>query len=425
MKRSSRPTRWGRVSGSTTTYLIGTAKVETRWGFHVGGTLALAQAINEHATSPYQANRGGFLTEKLALKALDAHLDKLANDYAVISLDMTVGELYEDWQRWLPPQTAVSYAVPMKNHILPWFRDEKIGQLPFLISRHYLYLAKRGKHVHTPKTRCKDRTKCKDGAPMKANTLLGVDTALRSMYTHATKDLRLFVFDPMGQIRKPASQEYREVTTWDEQTREMALAVAALGPDTIIVAIVLLTGMRAGECAGLRWDSIDWDARTFEVNNQITTRPGDRRVEKGPKAASDRTLFLVDELYDLLKCHQEQQRLLGEAAGWTSDYVLCNLKTGHPLNSQEVSESWKKALRDHDLPEDPTHVGRHVYATWLRDLGLPTGQIGQALGHKPGSKATAVYIQKTNAGAQQAAILLNEALKKGKTDEEGPERQVA
>ncbi len=42
---------------------------------------------------------------------------------------------------------------------------------------------------------------------------------------------------------------------------------------TPVLMILLGTGMRIGECLGLRWDDLDFENRTISVNHNITDRP--------------------------------------------------------------------------------------------------------------------------------------------------------
>lgn len=406
-------TQWGRVTGSVHSYKVQSG---TRWGFKINGP----KALTLHGDRPYQEHKGGYTTQSEALDKLTNRLEAIREGNLSASSELTLGDLFAKFKVWFVEKygpekdaTARRYETTLRLYAFPWFKDRKVADVVPYLSGHYTYLREHGSHSHGSRRRsaCPNPAKCKAGAPLKSNTVLAVDTALRSLFSYATIELRLFGVTPMASVRRPGQQESREIKTWDAALTQHA--IKALAGDEYFVAymLVLLIGLRPGEVAGLRWSQIDWDSRIITVNNQITTAPGITKLEKAPKWRSDRRIKMGDVLYEILSRHRADQEVLGEARDWTTRYVVCNIWTGESLTVNYVSYRWRRALKLFGLPHIPMHGGRHSFATLLKELGVSLDRIGEALGHRFGSKATAVYLHATTDGSAVAIDALDDALR--------------
>lgn len=439
-----RQTKLGPTSGSVVSGLKGGgvrgAPIEIVWSFHLRGPAAVVPKG--------QYNRGGFATRDAALDALDIDLDDVkarADRFAdggpeveaPKTKKMTFGELEEIWRTALmekpkTQQKARSYRPVMANRVLPWFADVAADEVPDLLEDHYEYLLHHGSHMHGRKKLCPEPKTCEIGGSLSPGTVGNVDIALRSMYTYATKTLRLFVGNPMAYVPRPELAPLPDLETWTFDMIVQALEAVRDSDFAIAFAVVLLAGLRPGEMTGLRWSQINWNTKNITVNNQITYIPGIGTVEKGPKYGSIRKVAISDTLYRLLKEHKKKQAAQAKKYGWTPDYVLCQELTGKPFAANYLTSKWLKCLEANGLPRIVVHKGRHCFASACVLAGVSVDEVGLILGHKPGSRATARYVHPTVGGHARAISMMDQALQKSKNattpdnaDEEGPERQVA
>lgn len=84
-----------------------------------------------------------------------------------------------------------------------------------------------------------------------------------------------------------------------------------------VITILLGTGMRIGECFGLRWEDIDFENRIISVNHNLTDRlvRRDRRIERYIQStkieAGYRSIPIVDEVMEAFLLEYQIQKCLG------------------------------------------------------------------------------------------------------------------
>lgn len=74
-----------------------------------------------------------------------------------------------------------------------------------------------------------------------------------------------------------------------------------------IIKLLLLTGMRSGECLGLRWSSIDFDNKTIFIDKTLSYAENTWFLSTPKTVRSTRTISIDDTAIDILKKHQEEQ----------------------------------------------------------------------------------------------------------------------
>lgn len=94
-------------------------------------------------------------------------------------------------------------------------------------------------------------------------------------------------------VPKPNHKDYKRLRTKDEIQRFLRAARAEPDPTVFqLYALAILTGLRAGELAGLRWTDVELERRQIHV----------RRSYGGPtKSGDDRIVPLVDSALALLR----------------------------------------------------------------------------------------------------------------------------
>jgi integrase len=99
-------------------------------------------------------------------------------------------------------------------------------------------------------------------APIMANRLQAVLSAFFSW----AKDKRLVAANPCTGLERPAEEKSRDRVLSDDELRKVWQAAGELGhPYTGIVRLLILTGQRRNEIAGLHWNEIDLEARSLHL----------------------------------------------------------------------------------------------------------------------------------------------------------------
>lgn len=156
------------------------------------------------------------------------------------------------------------------------------------------------------------------------------------------------------EVRKPrqslSERDYGAIVAW---------AVSKPTRYHIAVLMGLCAGLRLSECVSVRWS--DWDGRLLHV-------PG----TKTP--ASDATIPVSRTLADALDSWKDRGVAfrMEHGMGWDDSLtVTCDLLTGEPLPTRELSRAWNAVRDDLGVGWARFHDLRHGFVTRCIRLGLP------------------------------------------------------
>ena len=158
---------------------------------------------------------------------------------------------------------------------------------------------------------------------MKANTLESIHTQLHSAFQMAVRDglIRMNPSDDvMAEIKKSKLWEKpkRHALTIPQQQAFMDFLKQDREYEgwLPVVTVLLGTGMRIGECLGLRWEDLDFENRMISVNHNLTDRSYDngkcgKHIQTPKTAAGNRTISMIEEVFQAFLTEYEIQSCLG------------------------------------------------------------------------------------------------------------------
>ncbi len=206
-------------------------------------------------------------------------------------------------------------------------------------------------------------------APVLANRL---QSTLSSVFSWALSE-GLVLVNPVAGLRKRTQEVAKERVLSDDEIRIFWQATGAIAPayrDTL--RLILLTGQRPGECAGIRAEEVNIEA-------SIWTLPASRTKNK-----SEHTVPLVGQALDII----------ARLARTSKSGPLIITPRGRELTAQNLAKSME-ALREGAFAETVTpHDLRRTAATLMGRLNIDQVLIGRILNHASTTKATvtgAVY----------------------------------
>lgn len=135
--------------------------------------------------------------------------------------------------------------------------------------------------------------------------------------------------------------------------------------------LVIATGMRRGECCGLKWSDIDWQERSIHIQRNVVKVTGEDIIVKDTKTSSgDQYVYFSAEMESLLREYRRECEWETEAHDERNlnddDYVF--RRHGQPLPMTPTTFTWrfKLILKKHGLPEKlNVHSLRHTNASLL------------------------------------------------------------
>lgn len=174
--------------------------------------------------------------------------------------------------------------------------------------------------------------------------------------------------------------------------------------DQLVADLLVYTGMRWGEMAGLHWNRVNvlhGQIRVVETWDEIAGR-----MKAYPKGKQVRTVPLTEELAAELgkPGGREGCGVEHEAATCRSSLVVTT-ETGRPVRNSNWSVIWRDAVARADVGHVRIHDLRHTYASWLLQSGVPLAEVGRLLGHQS-TQTTARYahLAETPWGDVRAAL---------------------
>lgn len=136
------------------------------------------------------------------------------------------------------------------------------------------------------------------------------------------------------------------------------------------LAISIFTGLRTGEVCGLQWSDIDFGKETINVNRTRTDG-----FEHKPKTIS--SLAEIDLPFEAIEYLKNQQFKSG-----LKKYVFLN-SDGLPYKgSTDLEYSFKKLLKDLDLPTRGIYQTRHTFASLKLSIGERLEWVSFMMRHK-------------------------------------------
>lgn len=322
---------------------------------------------------------------------------------------MTLNQLYDKYieQKYdLKPSTKVNYVYMYNHFVRPSFGKRMIGKIKYTDVKKFYY------------TMILDQE-------LQASTLDNINTQLHPAFQMAVRD-GLLRQNPtegvMAEIKKSHIWEHkrRHALTIPEQKAFMDYLKAHREYQgwTPIITVLLGTGMRIGECTGLRWEDLDFENRMISVNHTLIYRPDEKGVSakhiSTPKTLSGvRTIPMIDEVFDAFLQEYELQKCIGyssETIDGYSDFVFATA-TGSVYSAASVNKAIERARvayneeemenaekEDRDpliIPHFSAHSLRHTFTTRMCEAGVNIKVIQDTLGHKDITTTLNIYTDVT------------------------------
>ncbi|MDV7246765.1 MULTISPECIES: tyrosine-type recombinase/integrase [Rhodococcus] len=386
--------------------------------------MANRYAIREQTTGRFQArwyDDGGkrrsktFGTKTAAKKFLDGiQADRNRGDYIDPSdSKRTYREVAELWigSRNLRPKTAQSYRTILEQRIYPTFAERPIGSITTMdlvawvtdLSLHGKRVGHNNKGPADPSNkraardaRYRERAgKTPIGKPLAPGTVHNAVRVMRQVLDAAVRARYLRGNPAHGLTRDDLPKAHRDTTSTPylsaAQVERLAVAMEETSGDhalALLVRFAAQSGMRAGECCGLRWENVDLLRGRITVSESISSlsdgdwtvvppKNGKTRVVPVPPALRDALNALATErsshgaftpeLYVWPGPATEEAAFGTEPMMWGRDFYL-------PYWKLAVAKAGLPgALRFHDL--------RHTCAALLIAANVPAKAIQVHLGH--------------------------------------------
>lgn len=343
-------------------------------------------------------------TKREAQTALAKLIAETADGLAVEPSKITVADFLARWlsdaaKPRVAARTFERYSELVDKHLSPGLGAIKLAKLRPMDIQEYYAKALASGHL-----------KGKGG--LSARTVHHLHRVLSQALRQAVR-WQLIARNPCEAVDppKPARKEIAHLSPEDMATLLKAARPSRLYP---VILLAATTGLRRGECLGLRWRDVDLDAASLTVAQALEeTKAG--LATKAPKTArSRRTVTLPALTVEELRRHKARQaeERLKLGLGRADDGALVFADPfGHPIRPRDVTKQFGRIVRQVKVPRITFHGLRHSHLTHLLQAGVHPKIASERAGHSSVSITLDVYSHAVPGLQADAALKIDQALK--------------
>lgn len=318
-----------------------------------------------------------FKTKKEA--QLQEQLFKISNDE---SASLTFYDVYLHYLEYKKNREKESTYYNIKKLIdkivLPYFKDKPINKITTLDIINWQNEFREATYLN------KDKKKVKYSSNYKAKSF----TYLKAVLQHAVKhfDLDKNVAKNVDNFKK--SKLDRKVNYFTYREFEQFINVVDNPLYNLFFTLLYFTGLRKGEAQALKWDDVNWEAKTIRVDETLSASNGKGKAHcTTPKNKNAfRNVLLTDDLYVRLKAHYDHQN---NVDGFNDDcFVFGTVKF---LSSARIADNKDKWIVKAKVKRIVIHDFRHSFASMMINLGVDIYALSKFMGHASIEETTGTY----------------------------------
>lgn len=322
----------------------------------------------------------------------------------IVHTDVTLSNYIRFWlehaARKVDAVTLQGYQTLADGHLLPYFdkTNLKLKDVDHKVLQKYLD----EKHLHGRK----------DGM----GGLSPRSIRLHNNILHQTLDMavmnKLIPSNPCQFVVLPKTERH-EASFYDTQQLQQLFDAIKGEPILPLIKITALYGLRRSELLGLKWDSINFQAKTMTIKHTVCKVTEIVEKDKTKSKSSYRTFPLTDEAEEIFKkakALEERYRFSFGAKYTENDYIF-KWPDGRPYSPDYITSKFSSLLKKHNMPHIRFHELRHSCASILITLGFSLKDIQEWLGHSDIKMTANVYahldVARKNRLAESLTLSLN------------------
>ena len=277
-----------------------------------------------------------------------------------LSPDMAFSDYMRYWLKMM--RTAVtettysSYCFNVEKHIIPYFEPLGVtlaGLQPRQIQSFYLHEAE----------------------TLKNTSILRFHANLHKALKYAVR-IDLIASNPVDKVDRPKPQAFM-ASYYSAEEMEKLFEAAQGHKLELIIQLAAFYGLRRAEVMGLRWEAIDFEAKTLTIRHIVTsTRIDGKKIlveaDRAKTKSSLRTLPLVDPIAERLKAVKEQQEYNQKICGncYNQEYLgyVFVDAMGNLIQPDSVTTGFPQLLKENGLRRIRFHDLRHPYVKYTTKI---------------------------------------------------------
>lgn len=318
------------------------------------------------------------LSAKCSKKEREKKLREILTQYeerkVSINCDILFADYIKEWlkvaQMKVDEVTYEHYVYDSNLHIIPYF--EKLGIKLVDVNREVLqqYFNEKFKSGRV------------DGnGGLSPKTLRHFKNVINQTLGFALKN-ELIVQNPCQFVELPKVQRYDYKFYNLDEINALFDAIK----DERLYSLYLITsmyGLRKSEALGIKWDSIDLEAKRLTIKHTVVKSKKIIEKDKTKNQSSYRSFPLTDEICNLfIRMKNDEianKKLFGK--GYNKNEYVFKWEDGTPYRPDYITSKHRKILKKYGFRHIRFHELRHSCATLLNAQGFTIKDIQEWLGH--------------------------------------------
>ena len=231
--------------------------------------------------------------------------------------------------------------------------------------------------------------------PLGGRTIRHHYITLNTIFRYAEKQ-GMIKKNPMVYVDAPKKERKPVDALTPEQAKQFFAHLTDCPLDFRCMLLLLITtGIRRGECMGLKWSDIDEKERLIHIERNVSYTPKSGVQVLTPKTATSiRAVPIMDSTMELLKAYRTQFQAAYPDKPIMDAFLFPkegDIYAARDPNS--ITRRVKRFMRLHNLPDMSPHDLRHSCASLLLANGADIKSVQQILGHADASTTLNFYVR--------------------------------
>lgn len=166
----------------------------------------------------------------------------------------------------------------------------------------------------------------------------------------------------------------------------------------VIISLLIITGCRRAEIAGLKWENVLWDHNLLRINSQALYNDDDGIYnEESTKTDDVKYVQIDDYTAKLLRKYYEQfcndMKTLGLKKREYPEFCFFQTKDiSKPMHPSTINDHLSTFSKKHGFRNINPHSLRHSLASALIAEGVDENSVSKQLGHKQVATTRGIYV---------------------------------
>ena len=248
-------------------------------------------------------------------------------------------------------------------------------------------------------------------------TTCGIDYAALRCFFHSAEDNEIIDLSPMVKVRRTRrpKDEIRkgpDVFTADEAAHILECMKQEPLKWQAVVAFLLDSGCRRGECAALMWSDIDFATGKVTISRGAVYVSGQGVKVNNTKTGRAREFLIGPQTLAVLKRWKQEQALYNLAHGIPSSGYCFTGDTGNMIFPESITKQFSILKKRYNLEGFHPHALRHTMVSIGITSGADVVSISKRAGHANPSMTLNVYSHSNEEAQQRASEIITEAIYK-------------